>query len=286
MAAQVLISEGYGSVDPSHPLGGKDGGKDAVCNRHGKKWVMAVYFPRGQQPFTAVKKKFLDDLDGVATNKAVGLVFVTNQELRLAERDELVAAAEGVEVELYHLERVAAVLDAPKMAAVKKQFLGIDLRDAPEAEAVKDALEEMQRKLIGVQTGGDSFCYWMLYHFDLGKNVAQNFVIIRKGEFPLYDVRFRIRDMDAARDVHERNWGELNSPADFILMKWPLPDAAYYRVFFHARNGAWSQDLILRRVDEAGCWLAATRVRGDRDVVFEHIDNEFDEHCGEPQWRS
>ena len=97
LAAQILISEGYESVDPSHPLGGPDGGKDAVCKKDGKKWVMAAYLPRGQQPFSAIKKKFLDDLDGMATNNADGLVFVTNQELRLAERDELVTAA-GVRI--------------------------------------------------------------------------------------------------------------------------------------------------------------------------------------------
>lgn len=126
LAAQVLISEGYVSVDPSHPLGGPDGGKDAVCNKDGKKWVMAAYFPRGQQSFSAIKKKFIDDLDGVATNNAQGLVFVTNQELRLSERAELLGAAGATEVELYHLERTASVLDKPGMAGIRKQFLGID----------------------------------------------------------------------------------------------------------------------------------------------------------------
>lgn len=49
LAAQILLEEGYESLDPSHPLGGPDGAKDAVCVKSGKKFIMAVYFPRGQQ---------------------------------------------------------------------------------------------------------------------------------------------------------------------------------------------------------------------------------------------
>jgi hypothetical protein len=55
----------------------------------------------------------------------------------------------------------------------------------------------------------------MLYHFDMTRALARNFVIIRRGEYPLYDSRMRIRDMDASRDVLNRNWGEINSPADY-----------------------------------------------------------------------
>lgn len=37
LAAQILVDAGYTDIDPSHPLGGKDGGKDAICNRDGKR---------------------------------------------------------------------------------------------------------------------------------------------------------------------------------------------------------------------------------------------------------
>ena len=33
---------------------------------------------------------------------------------------------------------------------------------------------------------------------------------------------------------------------------------SYYRIFFHARNGNWNQDMILK----VSCWLAATRYLG------------------------
>ena len=103
-----------------------DHGKDAVCRRDGALWIMAVYFPRGQQDFRVIRSKFQDDFSGVAANQASGIAFVTNQELRLAERKELHSLAGPQSVELYHLERITAILDAPVMAQVRKQFLGID----------------------------------------------------------------------------------------------------------------------------------------------------------------
>src|SRR4051794_16159260 len=82
LAAHMLRMEGFKSVDPSHPLGGPDGLKDVLCERDGKKWIGAAFFPRGQQSFAATKGKFQHDLAGVATNRTAGLAFVTNQELR------------------------------------------------------------------------------------------------------------------------------------------------------------------------------------------------------------
>jgi len=78
LAAQAIQAEGYKSVDPSHPVGGPDGLKDIVCSKDGRKWVGACYFPRGEQKFSSIERKFKKDLKGVAKNKASGLVFVTN----------------------------------------------------------------------------------------------------------------------------------------------------------------------------------------------------------------
>ena len=125
LSAQVLLSEGFTSLDPSHPLGGKDGGKDASCTHHGLRWVMASYFPRGQKDFKAIEAKFMGDVDGALANDAQGIAFVTNQELRLAERKALAENAGNLKVEIYHLERMTAILDQPSMASVRKQFLQI-----------------------------------------------------------------------------------------------------------------------------------------------------------------
>ena len=68
LAAVVLLSDGFRNVDPSHPLGGRDGLKDMILTNNGTKWIGAVYFPRGQQIFS--KLKFEHDLEGVKQNKA------------------------------------------------------------------------------------------------------------------------------------------------------------------------------------------------------------------------
>ena len=106
---------------------------------------MAVYFPRGQQTFTEIKDKFVSDFDGVATNDADAFVFVTNQELRRAERKALAAAVSGP-VMILHLERVLAVLDQPRMHGVREQFLGIA---APEGLDRGERLDELWRASAG-----------------------------------------------------------------------------------------------------------------------------------------
>lgn len=261
-----------------------------MAEKDGQRWLMAVYFPRGQKDFQSIKQKFLDDLAGVTSNRAGAIAFVTNQELKLAKREELKKAAVPVPVDLYHLERITAILDKPEMASVRKQFLGIDFVEAAllhEVGTLKSEVLQAQKRLEDFQTGGDTFCYWMLYHFDMAKAIAKNFVVVRHGDYPLYDVRMRIRDMDADKDMLNRQWGEINSPADFLIVEWPLPPSVYYRIFFHARNGSWNQDLLLKRSHSVGCWLATTRVwdRSGKEVAFEHIDNGFVNEFGEPAWR-
>ena len=57
LAAQILFHESFVDFDPSHPLGGKDGGKDAIATKEGMRFAMAVYFPRGQQTLNAIRSE-------------------------------------------------------------------------------------------------------------------------------------------------------------------------------------------------------------------------------------
>jgi hypothetical protein len=57
LAGHILRFEGFQSIDPSHPLGGRDGLKDIICARDGKKWIGAAYFPRDKQLFATIAKK-------------------------------------------------------------------------------------------------------------------------------------------------------------------------------------------------------------------------------------
>lgn len=122
LAAQILYSADFEAVDPSHPLGGRDGGRDARATRNGMEWAMAVYFPRGQKAFAVTKRKFSSDAAGLSAGE--GIAFVTNQEVTVAQRAEL-ENSQDRPVEIFHLERIGAMLDRPAMARVRFQFLGI-----------------------------------------------------------------------------------------------------------------------------------------------------------------
>jgi len=45
LAAQILADAGYTDIDPIHPRGGPDGGKEAIATRDGQRWIMAMNFP-------------------------------------------------------------------------------------------------------------------------------------------------------------------------------------------------------------------------------------------------
>ena len=109
LAGHILRVEGFQAIDPSHPLGGRDGLKDIICAREGKKWIGAAYFPRDKQPFSQTAKKLQADVEGVRKASADGLAFVTNQELTLAERSELETATKPHSLVLFHLERIASI---------------------------------------------------------------------------------------------------------------------------------------------------------------------------------
>lgn len=131
LAAQVLIHEGFSGLDPSHPLGGKDGGKDAIASKDGMRFAMAVHFPRGKQTFKAITTKFDSDLAGAKHNSVEGIAFVTNQELTLSQREKIKKLAAPTVVELYHLERITTILDTLAMAKVREQFLDIEAESSP-----------------------------------------------------------------------------------------------------------------------------------------------------------
>lgn len=127
LAAIILSNEGFRNIDPSHPLGGRDGLKDMVVSYNGSKWVGAVYFPRGQKDFSEIKEKFIHDLEGVKHNNANGIAFITNQELRLSERKIISEIDASIDVQIYHLERIASLLNSPKYYGARMEFLEIEM---------------------------------------------------------------------------------------------------------------------------------------------------------------
>jgi len=167
LAAQILYASDFKDVDPVHPLGGRDGGKDARCLKDGKVWVMAVYFPHGAKTFKDIENKFKGDLAGARKNSAHGVAFVTNQTLTEGERVLLVKhgqkGSSKTEVELFHLERIVAILDTPSMVGVRAQYLNIPVVHGIGKSDDRTLFEEFLKVLPN-----DSPALHFLRHTDLG----------------------------------------------------------------------------------------------------------------------
>jgi predicted ATP-binding protein involved in virulence/plasmid maintenance system antidote protein VapI len=126
LAKQVLLDQGFTFLDAVHPLGGADVGNNSLLAKDGQRWLMVVYFPRQQQSFETIKTQFTDALAAIAKYAANGIVFVTNQELSRSERIELKQLCDFSLLEVFHLERLATILDSPHMAKVRQQTLYIE----------------------------------------------------------------------------------------------------------------------------------------------------------------
>lgn len=72
---------------------------------------MAQYISQEASKSLLKKKKFLHDLEGINKNGANGIAFVTNQELRLGERKELAEINTSIDIQIYHLERIATIIE-------------------------------------------------------------------------------------------------------------------------------------------------------------------------------
>jgi hypothetical protein len=176
-----------------------------------------------------------------------------------------------VPLDLFHLRRITVILDQPS----------IDFKPTPDClggrHRTQDSWPPYGRRFaclhdaVRLRHAGGSG--WELRRYS-------------PWDYPLYDLRFRVRDKDRELAVRNESWGEHNSTADYRIVNWPLAEGVYYRVFFFARNGSWLQDLQLRRSEKAACWLAATRVTGHPHATdFEYTDEEFNAAFGTPQWR-
>ncbi|MCK9554956.1 hypothetical protein M0R36_03960 [bacterium] len=127
LSGHILRADGFRSIDPSHPLGGRDDLKDIISKKDDKSWVCGCYFPRGQQKFAKIKKKFNDDLKGVIKHNSDGFVFVTNQEISVKEREIFSKLNTDKDTEIYHIERITSLLNSPICYGVRLDFLDISV---------------------------------------------------------------------------------------------------------------------------------------------------------------
>jgi hypothetical protein len=155
LAGLILRAEGFNDVDPSHPLGGPDKLKDIICKRDGRQWRAAAWFPRGAKTFPEIAKKFTHDLGEAAIANDDGFIFVCNQELTLGQRENLSALTK--DPHLYHLERVASVLNSPSMYGVRLEFLDIEMTK----EEQLSFFAEIQRTSNELASAAKSLKEWL-----------------------------------------------------------------------------------------------------------------------------
>lgn len=129
LAASVLRLEKYQNVEPQAPLGGGDDGADILCDRGGRLWVGAAYFPPTKQDFKDIERKFTSDLNGAKKRGRHGIIFITNQRMTRGERQALVEVAlqKKQECIVYDIERILGVLDSPEGYGVRVGYLRISM---------------------------------------------------------------------------------------------------------------------------------------------------------------
>lgn len=125
LASQTLKYEGYKSLDPSHPHGGPDQGKDIVGYKNNKTFLIAVTFSKNELSWAKLKNKFCQDLEKIKDQK--GFIFFTNQEITVAKREKLKNIKDGIDIDIYHLERISQILDSPPCYGLRLEFLDIDM---------------------------------------------------------------------------------------------------------------------------------------------------------------
>lgn len=166
LCADLLRIDAFDDVDPQHPLGGPDGGKDILCTKDGNTFVAAVYFPRESVKFAATKNKFTSDLDGSLKHNRRGFIFLTNQDLTVGERSDLekIAASKGKRCLIYHRERLRVMLDSPQGYGLRLRHLHVPMSNEEQAaffaasgQSFTDALKAQTRAIDGLSRRVDSF---------------------------------------------------------------------------------------------------------------------------------
>ena len=88
------------------------------------------------------------DSKGRESNQVDAFAFITNQELKLSERDELQSELDFT-VEIYHLERVSTLLNSPPLYGVRLEFLDIEMTKEEQLAFIANR----DRLIIDIQAG-------------------------------------------------------------------------------------------------------------------------------------
>ena len=161
-----------------------------------------------------------------------------------------------------------------------------------------DDIVQLNRTITGLVSGGDSYCFFMPT-IDYDKNTCQ-FLVVHKGQFPIYDVSARICDVERmnqlvqAQQQEGRSHFDLTAADSYIQLGTipvgrgiylpPFPIGSVqklsFSIFFGSRNSVFNQTIELRKVGNQ--WLSSDRVERDGKVLFEFMNDEFPKDAIEP----
>lgn len=165
-----------------------------------------------------------------------------------------------------------------------------------------EQIAKLSQEGIETVTGGSSFCYMRLNNQWDVRGLVPFF--IHQGKNTLYDVNARISNLgiqhpdpktvDAKTLLSadpQLELGNLSAPSVLIPPNPPIYNGANQydlNVFFNARNGYWTQELLVRRVGNE--WAHAFRVTrelnsGKSEIIFTRIDNNFPKQELKGKWK-
>jgi fido (protein-threonine AMPylation protein) len=158
LAAAILQLEGFSNIDPQAPLGGPDDRKDILCEKGKVLYVAGVYFPTTDKSLSDIKSKFQNDIEGAIRHERTGIAFITNQTISVEGRKQLeeISHQHGRLCELYHRERIRAVLDSPTGYGVRLEHLRIPMNESEQlayfASSSKQIEYAIERNTREIQT--------------------------------------------------------------------------------------------------------------------------------------
>jgi hypothetical protein len=135
---------------------------------------------------------------------------------------------------------------------------------------LSNRITDLTETAIKTVTGGDSFCY---LHIMVGEDGLYP-TVLSQGRYPLYDLSLRLWDPEEWKNTppllgstlskvstETSRLGTLPSKDYISLGRLPLPAGAekQYAAEFSARNGSWTQSILLRR--SGSSWKVATIVQ-------------------------
>ena len=141
--AVLALDKRFTEVNPRHPRGGPDGGRDIeAVFRQEQRVFGAVGFVNqandSAEQKKIIRKKFEEDLNSAlaAAPKPEVFVFLTNVNLTIGEKNELVSKAKAKRLEhaeIFDRERIRIALDSPDGFAARFQYLDISMSEAEQA---------------------------------------------------------------------------------------------------------------------------------------------------------